>query len=382
MGRIAAQVSSQARSDSAIGAGARPHLTVIVPVHNGRLQLPRCLDALLASGYTNFEVIVVDDCSTDNTREIVESFDARYLRTPRNIGPGGARNLAAQHAEGEILVFVDSDVVVPPEALGIIAEDFDRDPKLAALFGSYDIAPAWPDFLSQYKNLMHHYVHQISKEEAATFWAGCGAIRREVFAEFGGFDLKKYAKPSIEDIELGFRMWRAGRRILLEKRVQVKHLKKWTVRGLLRADIQLRAVPWTRLILQSKSLPRDLNLTHAAQASAALAWLLVIALMAFPTVAAGLLTGIAPWLTASRLAVAILLIVAALLLLNREVYAWFARQRGWRFAAGAVLAHWVYYLYSAAVFGILWIEHFVKQPWRPRPAGTPAPPAVSQESQE
>lgn len=383
MGRIAAPVSSQARSDSAIGAGARPHLTVIVPVHNGRLQLPRCLDALLASGYTNFEVIVADDCSTDNTREIVESFGARYLRTPRNMGPGGARNLAAQHAEGGILVFVDSDVVVPPVALGIIAEDFDRDPKLAALFGSYDTAPAWPDFLSQYKNLMHHYVHQISKEEASTFWAGCGAIRREVFAEFGGFDLKKYAKPSIEDIELGFRMWRAGRRILLEKRVQVKHLKKWTVRGLLRADIQLRAVPWTRLILQSKSLPRDLNLTHAAQASAALAWLLLIALLAFPTVATGLLTGIAPWLTASRLAAATLLIVAALLLLNREVYTWFARQRGWRFAAGAVLAHWVYYLYSAAVFGVLWIEHFVKQVWRPRAADDPAQPTkLSEESQE
>ncbi|MGH9861123.1 MAG: glycosyltransferase family 2 protein, partial [Candidatus Acidiferrales bacterium] len=242
--------------------------------------------------------------------------------------------------------------------------------------------PAWPDFLSQYKNLMHHYVHQISKEEASTFWAGCGAIRRGVFTEFGGFDLKKYPKPSIEDIELGFRLWRAGRRILLEKRLQVKHLKKWTVRGLLRADILLRAVPWTRLILQSKSLPRDLNLTHAAQASAALAWVLAIALIALPAAAAGLLAGIAPWLTASRLAVAIPLIAAALLILNREVYAWFARQRGWRFAAGAVLAHWVYYLYSAAVFGILWIEHLVKQPWRPRPAGTPAPPAVSRESQE
>ncbi|MGH9792707.1 MAG: glycosyltransferase family 2 protein [Candidatus Acidiferrales bacterium] len=385
MARIAASVSSHAIPDSAApaaAAAARPRLTVIVPVHNGRLQLPRCLDALLVSDYTNFEVIVADDCSTDNTREIAEGFGARYVRTARNMGPGGARNLAARHAEGDILAFVDSDVVVPPEALGVIAEDFDRDPDLASLFGSYDTEPAWPDFLSQYKNLMHHYVHQISKEDASTFWAGCGAIRREVFTEFGGFDLKKYPKPSIEDIELGFRMWRAGRRILLEKRLQVKHLKKWTVRGLLRADILLRAVPWTRLILQSKSLPRDLNLTHAAQASAVLSWLLAIALLALPTVAAGLLTGIAPWLTATRLALAVLFIIAALLVLNREVYAWFVRQRGWRFAAGAVLAHWAYYLYSAAVFGVLWIEHVLTQPWRAR-AGKPAQPTkLSEESQK
>jgi hypothetical protein len=352
--------------------GARPRLTVIVPVHNGRLQLPRCLDALRSSAFTDFEVIVVDDCSTDNTREIAERSGARYVRTPYNMGPGGGRNLAARHAQGEILVFVDSDVVVPREALGIIAEDFARDAQLAALFGSYDAAPAWPDFLSQYKNLMHHYVHQISKEEAVTFWAGCGAIRRSVFEEFGGFDLKKYPKPSIEDIELGFRLWRAGRRILLEKRLQVKHLKKWTVRGLLRADIQLRAIPWTRLILESKNLPRDLNLTHAAQLSAVLAWLLVIGLLMLPTVAAGLLSGGAPWLTAGRLGSALGVIVLLLLALNHSVYRWFVQQRGWCFAAGAVLAHWVYYLYSAGVFGVLLLEHFLRAPFRARTPRNPA----------
>lgn len=358
-------------------------MTVIVPVYNGRLQLPRCLDALRASAYADFEVIVVDDCSTDNTRDIIERSGARYLRTPRNLGPGGGRNLAARHAAGEILVFVDSDVVIPPEALGIIAEDFDRDPSLAALFGSYDTAPAWPDFLSQYKNLMHHYVHQISKEEAVTFWAGGGAVRRTVFSEFGGFDLKKYPKPSIEDIEFGFRLWRAGRRILLEKRLQVKHLKKWTVRGLLRADIQLRAVPWTRLILESKNMPKDLNLTRAAQLSAVLVWLLVLGLLALPTVVAGLLAGVAPWLTAVRLGGALVLMIGLLLVLNRDVYTWFARQRGWWFAAGAVLAHWAYYLYSAAVFGILLLEHFVRAPFRPRPPRNPAQAAkLNEEPQE
>jgi len=344
--------------------GVRPRISVIVPVHNGRLQLPRCLDALRASTYPGFEVIVVDDCSTDNTREIIERSGARYVRTPRNMGPGGGRNLAANHAEGDILVFVDSDVVVPPDALALIAEDFDRDPNLAALFGSYDTAPAWPDFLSQYKNLMHHYVHQISSENAVTFWAGCGAVRRDVFREFGGFDLEKYSKPSIEDIDFGFRLWRAGRRILLEKRLQVKHLKKWTVRGLLRADIQLRAVPWTRLILESKNMPKDLNLKPGAQLSALLVWFLALGLLALPTVAAGILAGWAPWLTTGRLLAALALMAVLLLVLNRDVYLWFARQRGWWFAAGAVLAHWTYYLYSAGVFGVLLIEHLIRAPFR------------------
>ena len=83
--------------------------------------------------------------------------------------------------EARSWLFVDADVVMPPGGLGLIAEDFRRDPELAAVFGSYDDTPAWTTFISQYKNLMHHYVHQTSSESAATFWAGCGAVRKTVF---------------------------------------------------------------------------------------------------------------------------------------------------------------------------------------------------------
>ena len=185
-------------------------ISVIVPVRNGRLHLARCLEALARSEYADFEVIVVDDCSTDTTPEIVERYEACCLRTPRTVGPGSARNLGAQQARGEILAFIDSDVVVPPEALSLFDEDFSRDADLAAAFGSYDDTPAWPTFISQYKNLMHHYVHQISSESPDTFWAGCGAIRKCVFDEAGGFDGARYTTPSIEDIALGLQLAKAA----------------------------------------------------------------------------------------------------------------------------------------------------------------------------
>ena len=126
------------------------------------------------------------------------------------MGPAGARNLGAQHAGGEILLFVDADVVVPPDAVRVIAGDFVGDRELAAVFGSYDDTPAWTTFISQYKNLMHHYVHQTASESATTFWAGCGAIRKSVFEEFEGFDSETYATPSIEDIALGLKLTQSG----------------------------------------------------------------------------------------------------------------------------------------------------------------------------
>jgi glycosyltransferase involved in cell wall biosynthesis len=338
---------------------AAPSLSVVVPVHNGGLQLSRCLEALRASEYESFEVIVVDDCSTDNTQRIIERYHARYLRTPWKMGPAGARNLGAQHAAGEILVFVDADVVVPPGSLGLIAADFESDPELAAVFGSYDEAPAWRDFLSQYKNLMHHYVHQVSSERAVTFWAGCGAIRKEVFEEFGGFDAAKYPHPSIEDIELGYRLAFAERKIRLNKQLQVKHLKRWTVRGLLRADILYRAVPWARLIIETRNLPRDLNLTYASRVSAGLTGLLFLGILVLPLAAGGYIRGIRPW----ALCAAMVTFLGILIVLNWHVYAFFRRKRGWRFTVGAVLAHWFYYLSSGFVFFILGLSHLVRSPF-------------------
>ena len=340
------------------GLAVAPRISVIVPVRNGSMHLARCLEALARSEYAYFEVIVVDDCSTDNSPQIAERYGARYVRTSRAIGPGGARNLGAQYAEGEILAFVDADVVVPPGALRLIADDFCADPDLAAVFGSYDENPAWPTFISQYKNLMHHYIHQTSSETAATFWAGCGAIRKDVFDEFGGFDGTKYKAPSIEDVALGLRLALGGRRIILDKRLQVRHLKRWTLRTLLRSDILYRAVPWAQLILKTRRVPRDLNLNYSSRASAVLVGLLVGA-CALPALTFGGLARIPLIPLIGGMA----LITAALLVLNWDLYRFFLHKRGWWFAGRVVVLHWFYYLYSGATFFFCALVHFASLPF-------------------
>ena len=92
-------------------------------------------------------------------------------------------------------------------------------PDVAAVFGSYDARPRSMGTVSQYRNLLHHFVHQKGNPEASTFWAGCGAIRRSVFDEVGGFDEKQFS-GRVEDIELGYRLQHTGHRILLDKGLQ------------------------------------------------------------------------------------------------------------------------------------------------------------------
>ena len=333
-------------------------ISVIIPVRNGRLHLPECLDALVRSDYPSFEVIVVDDRSTDITPEIAQRYNVHYLQTPRTIGPGGARNLGSQHARGDILAFIDSDVVVPPGALRLFAEDFLRDLGVSVVFGSYDDKPAWPTFIAQYKNLMHHYVHQTSSESPVTFWAGCGAIRKSVFDEVGGFDETRYTSPSIEDIALGLKLVQSGRRIFLDKRIQAKHLKRWTFLSVLRSDILNRAVPWSRLILKTRRFPRDLNLTYSSRISSLAVALLsiggIIMLLAF----GGLLR-----IPLLPLFAATALLVILLVALNLNTYKFFFKKRGWWFTARAVVLHWLYYLYSGATFFLCAVVHFVGLPF-------------------
>lgn len=349
---------------------SQPFISVIVPVRNGGAAFARCLDALTAACRADeCELVVADDASTDGSGERARERGARVVRLDEQGGPAAARNAAARVARGRVLLFVDADVEVRAGTVGRVVSLMREREDVAAVFGSYDDAPAAPGLVSRYKNLLHHFVHQHARAEAETFWAGCGAVRREAFERTGGFDARRYARPSVEDIELGRRLRRQGFRILLDKGLQVKHLKRWTLASLLRADVFDRAVPWSRLILESGELPNDLNLRGRERLSAALTGALTVALLAAPlaafaptTFGPGAGESVSPpsfdasLLAWSLLAVSALL-AASVFVVNRELYAFFLRRGGALFLAGAFVLHLLYYLYSGATFAACWLAH-------------------------
>jgi GT2 family glycosyltransferase len=251
-------------------------ISVVIPAYNGGTQLDDCLNALARVATAPAEVIVVDDGSTDGSIQRVAEHNAgvRILATSGRLGPAAARNIGAQAATGDIVFFLDADVCVHADAIERLDTAF-SDPAIDAVIGSYDDDPSSRDFLSQYKNLMHCFVHQTARSEASTFWSGCGAIRRDLFLTMSGFDAS-YRRPAIEDIELGYRIRRAGRRILLDRDLRVKHLKKWTFWGLLKTDVLDRGIPWTELILRDQKMPNDLNLQISQRVSIGLVYLMLI----------------------------------------------------------------------------------------------------------
>lgn len=316
-------------------------LSVIVPVYNGGPVFRRCLESLAGSTHRNWELIVVDDGSTDGSAGVAEAFGAKILTTHGRLGPGAARNLGAQYAGAEIICFIDADCEAHEDTLSNIAGVFDLRPGTDALFGSYDEQPGAQTFISQYKNLAHRYVHQRGSENASTFWAGCGAVKRRVFLAHGGFDTKRFPRPMIEDIDFGYRLKRSGGTIINAKAVEVKHHKKWTLIGLIKTDIFDRGIPWMRLILNDKSkLVNDLNLQVRDRLSVISTYLMCLALL------------IAPFQPGALLAIPALAV--PLLCMHLDFYRYFFELRGLGFAAGVVAMHWLYFLYCgvASIGGI------------------------------
>jgi glycosyltransferase involved in cell wall biosynthesis len=325
------------------GGAAHETISVIMPMYNAKHHLPLVLKPLLAMLERGelAEVLVVDDVSTDDSIAVARELGATVLTSPRNGGPGAARNIGSAQAKGDILWFVDSDVIAHEDGARRVKAAF-KDPGTVAVFGSYDDTPPAQNFMSQYKNLVHHYYHQLGREDASTFWAGCGAIRKRAFDEVKGYDVQRYTKPSIEDIELGYRLRARGGRIRLVHDLRCTHLKMWTLKGVIVTDVFMRAIPWSRLMISQGGLTNDLNVSTAERWRAILAGLLVLSPFA------AVLRPDLAWLP--------IVMLGVVFFANRQFFEFLRRRKGLAFAILGTLFHQVYYLYSSAAFAWCLLE--------------------------
>jgi GT2 family glycosyltransferase len=336
-----------------------PFLSVIMPVYQGTKVLPLSLSALAASDMQRdqWELVLVDDASTDGTPEVAAPYADTIVRLagkPR--GPAYARNRGFEAARGEIVVFIDADVCVHVGTLSKFAKIFRSQPDVAAVFGSYDASPTGAGLVSQFRNLMHHYVHHRNAGEAETFWAGCGAVRSAVFAEVGMFDEWHYSRPQIEDIELGRRLRQHGCKIQLDPAIQGTHLKRWTLWNMLTTDMHHRGVPWMWLLLKEgpSGGSETLNVRKVEKLCTAMVGLAGVAFLA-----AVVFQSVWPLLLGT---IALLSVIT----LNRRFYIYLQRQRGFGFAVSSIFLHLLCYGVNTVSVISGWLMHAL--------FGEPVPP--------
>ncbi|MEM9797432.1 MAG: glycosyltransferase [Pseudomonadota bacterium] len=273
-------------------------IQVIVPAHQAEETLSACLEGVKVAGFDLSDVILVDDGSRDRTAAIAHEYGVRVISNAEALRPAKARNRGVEEAEADILLFVDADVVLRAGIRDRLLHHF-ADPGVTAVIGSYDDQPGGGTVVSDYRNLLHHYTHQVSPGESETFWTGLGAVRRQAFLDAGGF---RSEWENIEDVEFGLRLREGGGRILLDPSLQGRHLKVWTPGSMFRTDLHGRAVPWTRLLRLGRARTGKLNTSLSNRVAAFGVALAALGLLLLPFLGLGgllLLLGAALFLGAS-----------------------------------------------------------------------------------
>ncbi len=305
-----------------------PTISVVMPVYDAEDTLEECLNNLAQSTFQDFEVVVVDDGSTDRSKQIMDRFPVRVVPSAGRVGPAAARNLGAQVATGEYLFFIDSDVMVRPDTLGLLADGFERD-EVDGFCGVQAAEMRHRNLTSQYKNLWMRWTYLRQTGDVPLFYTTAAAIRRDAFLRVGGFDTG-YATPNVEDTAFGQKLRRLGVRVRVHPQLEVEHVKRYSLGSLLRTDF-MRAVSLTRLKLRH---PEDLgdNNTSVPASYMASVPLCALALLAL---AVGIGLGSTPLTIAGALA------AAGVLGLNVGFLAAIQRGDGWGRALRAVPLLWL-----------------------------------------
>ncbi len=329
-----------------------PDISVIIPVFNGEKTVRFCLEALMRSDGVVFEAIFVNDGSTDRTREIISEYPFTLISLPESIGGALARNPGSEVAKAPILFHTDADIEIAPNTLKRVVEEFQKNPGLDALFGSYSVKCPHNNFSSQYKNLHHHFIHQRSRQTTSSFWSGCGAVKTNAFFAVGGYSNYEF----LYDIDFGYRLTEAGYKIEIVPDIQVIHHKYYNFFSLLKSDFFGRAIPWIELMWEHRLFQNDLNTTNLQSLSVFLVYLAIICLflpISWALRIAGFIFGL--------LSVSIL---------NLTWWGFCLQQKGMTFAIRAMLMELLYFFYCGQ--GVIWgtILYFYKALFKHGKTGT------------
>ena len=199
-----------------------PFISVIIPNHNGAKTIGLCLDAAFASQYDNFEVVVVDDCSSDNSLAIIEKYPCRLFRLQEQGGASRARNTGAENSSGQVFFFIDADCLLQKDTLEKAAAAYRDEGPGVILGGTYTPLPFDLSFFSIFQSIYIHYSE--TKNPGTPDYVATHAmlIEKDLWQKSGGFN--EQFMPILEDVEFSHRLKKMGARLCMAPDILVQHI--------------------------------------------------------------------------------------------------------------------------------------------------------------
>jgi glycosyltransferase involved in cell wall biosynthesis len=250
-------------------------VSVVIPNYNGGATIGTCLQALFSSPYPPFEVIVVDDRSTDNSVKIIEQFPGRLVRFEQHKGASKARNTGAANSTGQVLFFIDADCVVQEETLLHVADAYEKH-RNSVVGGSYTLVAFDDTFFSTFQSVFVHY-SELKNPEPDYVASHAMVMSRELFQKSGGFP--EDFMPILEDVEFSHRLKRSGVKLVMDDRILVRHIFNYDLEKSFRNAFR-KSKYWTVYSLTNRDLLADSGTASVELKftlfAACLSWILLI----------------------------------------------------------------------------------------------------------
>jgi len=229
-------------------------ISVIIPNHNGGETIGKCLEAVSSSKYKNFEVIVVDDYSEDNSLEIIKRYPYKLITLKKHSGASSARNIGAANSNGEWLFFIDADCLLFEDTLIKVNESIARyNSEKIIIGGTYTSVPYDDKFFSTFQSIFINY-SETKKPEPDYIATHAMIISRKLFQQSKGF-ITDFL-PILEDIEFSHRLRQMGCKLIMEPDIVVRHIFNFTMIRSLKNAFR-KSMYWVMYSLKNKDLFKD-----------------------------------------------------------------------------------------------------------------------------
>ena len=203
-------------------------ISVIIPNYNGSATIGKCLEAAFESSYGNFEIVVADDCSSDNSAEIIKQFPCRLVELKTHGGAAKARNAGALHSRGEVFFFIDADCLLSVDTLSLANRAITKAGTDTVIGGTYTSIPYDKDFFSTFQSVFIHYSEIKNTVRPDYIATHAMVISAETFRKSGGFN--EDFLPVLEDVEFSHRLKRGGFRLVMDPGITVSHIFNFTLK--------------------------------------------------------------------------------------------------------------------------------------------------------
>ncbi len=302
-------------------------ISVVIPNYNGSKTIGKCLEAALSSKYNCFEVIVVDDASSDNSAAIISAFPCRLIRLEKHAGASRARNIGARESIGDVIFFIDADCLAAKDTLSLVHKAITGQ-KDIVIGGSYTPLPYDGNFFSVFQSIFINYF-ELKQKEPDYIASHCMAIEKKIFEKSSGFP--EQFLPIIEDVEFSHRLRRHGFKLCMDSDILVRHIFNFTFLKSLRNAFR-KSRCWIMYSIGNRDVFKDSGTASQELKINVISYFLIILSLLFYFSLTNRIFLVLP-----------LVIYSFNLYINRNLLRAFYRAKGIFFAVGASLYYTIIY---------------------------------------